>query len=702
MAQSFTQFIFRRFCATFFLTLLFVAIGNANPAISSFTPGFGSSSDPGFITINGSGFYPGTLVVKFNGVQDTNAGATAADGTVIQAHVPAGAPLGSNPIFVSVNGVSTLSADNFTVIGAGPYITGFSPATGSAGTVVTISGTHFTGANFVRFNGVSAAGDVLSDSLIQATAPGGVTTGPISVERTSVGTNTTVTNFFVPPSITSLSTNAGIVGSSLVITGKNFLGASAVRFFNNVSAPFTVNSNTQISTTVPTNALSGPISIVAPAGSTSPTNYVVRPSLLGFTPGVGTVGALVTINGYSLLGVTSVAFNGATAVITATNYSQLTATVPGGATTGKITVTTTNGSAMSTTNFFLPPSISSFTPSNSAPNTTITISGQNFLGASAVAFNGTAASFIPPTNNTTIYATVPNGVTTGPVSVTAPAGTAASSDLFYAAPIIMEFNPSHGLPGTNVTITGQNFLGTTQVQFNGVNAAITSVSSNQIVVTAPTAETGPINLTAPAGAATTTTDFVFDYRSNLKLTISDTPDPVFVGSNLVYSLIVSNGGPQNAPVVVITNTLPTNIVFKAASTDHGSLITNNNQIIGNIGSLNFGNTATMTITVAPQAPGTITNTASARSGYADPDLSDNDPGITTTVLPFPVLTIERASPTQVRISWPVVLTNFALEFNDSFTNTGWTNDLTAPDISGDQKTVTETNSGSGKFFRLKQ
>ena len=103
-----------------------------------------------------------------------------------------------------------------------------------------------------------------------------------------------------------------------------------------------------------------------------------------------------------------------------------------------------------------------------------------------------------------------------------------------------------------------------------------------------------------------------------------------------------------------------------------------------------------------EAAGTLTNSASTRSGYADPDLSDNDSSITTTVLPFPVLTIQRASPTQVRISWPVVLTNFALEYNNSFTNTGWTNDVTTPDISGDQKSVLVTNSGSGNFYRLKQ
>ncbi len=686
-----------------FLAMLFVRAGNAAPTISSFTPGFGSSTDPGFITITGSGFFPGTLVVRFNGVQDTTAQATAADGTVIQAVVPAGAPLGPGKIFVSVNGISVLSADDFTVIGAGPYITGFSPPTGSAGAVVTISGTHFTGANFVRFNGVSAAGSIsiVNDFQIQATAPSGVTTGPISVERTGVGTNTTSTNFFVPPSITSLSTNSGIVGSSLVITGKNFTGASSVKFFNNVSAPFTVNSNTQITTAVPTNAVTGAITIVGPAGSTSPTNFVVRPSILGFSPTTGSSGAGVTINGYSLLGVSVVTFNGTAAAITATNYSQLTVTVPAGATTGPIIVTTTNGTATTSTNFFLPPSITSFTPTNSAPTTTVKITGQNFLGATNVSFNGITASFTV-TNNTTIGVTVPNGVSSGNITVSAPGGVAVSAGLFYAQPAIFSFSPTHGLPGTNVTIFGTNFFGATKVQFNGVDAVIVSVTATQIVATAPAALTGTISVTAPAGMAVSAGSFTFDYSSDLKFSLYAAPNPLFVGDNLFYSLVVTNAGPQAAPAVVLTNWLPENVVILSAIISQGTKITNNNSIIASFGTVNLGMQVTLSITVAPQSAGQITNTASLRSGYPDPDLSNNDQTNITLVLPTPVLSIGRFSATRVRVAWPVLLTNFALEYKNAFGDLNWSNDATAVGLSASERFVVETNSGSGKFYRLKQ
>src|SRR5262249_24038507 len=153
--------------------------------------------------------------------------------------------------------------------------------------------------------------------------------------------------------------------------------------------------------------------------------------------------------------------------------------------------------------------------------------------ASAVTFNGVPASF-NVTNNTTIGAVVPAGVTTGPVSVTTPWGTTNSSALFYVAPVIVSFVPTHGLPGTNVTISGFNLLGVTSVKFNGTSASFTPpINNTNLVATVPPgASTGPITVVAPAGTNTSTNVFVLDYITDLSASISDTPDPVFVGSNL--------------------------------------------------------------------------------------------------------------------------------------------------------------------------
>lgn len=67
------------------------------------------------------------------------------------------------------------------------------------------------------------------------------------------------------------------------------------------------------------------------------------------------------------------------------------------------------------------PTIASFTPTTSFGGDTVTISGTNFTGTSAVSFGGTSASWFAVTNATTIKAVVAGGAS-GEVKVTTPAG----------------------------------------------------------------------------------------------------------------------------------------------------------------------------------------------------------------------------------------------------------------------------------------
>ncbi|MSU57385.1 MAG: DUF11 domain-containing protein [Pedosphaera sp.] len=676
------------------------------PAISSFTPVFGSASDPGFITIHGSGFYPGTLVVKFNGVTDPTAGATLANGTEIQAHVPAGAPTGVGPIFVSVDGIPAYSGQDFTVIGPGPYITGFTPATGGAGAPVTINGAHFSNPLTVTFNGVNVPGaSAASPTQISVTAPAGVTTGPISV-TTTLGSYTTVTNFFVPPVVTGFSPAAGRSGTNVTITGANFLGATAVRFFNNQDATsFSVLSNGAVSAMVPAGATTGLIRVITPAGSAfSSGNFVVQPTVTGFTPGFGPVGTSVTVSGANFIGTPTVKFgNIAAATPTGITSGQLTAVVPAGATNGPISVTTTDGTATSATNFFLPPGITSFTPTNSAPGTLVVISGVNFLNASAVSFNGTPAAAFYISNNISLGAVVPAGVTSGPISLTAPAGTANSAANFYGAPSISSFNPTHGLPGTNVTISGLNFLGASAVRFNGTNAASFTVTNNTTIgaVVQAGASTGPITVVAPAGTTNSASNFVLDYAANLSVTVSDSPDPVLVGSNLVYTITIANSGPFAAPGVTLTDTLIGPALLVAATTSQGTLITNTSPITGSLGQINSGANAIVTLTVVPQDVGTITNIATVASLYTDPAPANNSTTNTTLVQPLPILSVKRSGATGVRISWSAALTNYGLEFNSNFLSaTLWSNVVALPVIVGSEYQLTETNNRPMRYYRL--
>jgi hypothetical protein len=75
------------------------------------------------------------------------------------------------------------------------------------------------------------------------------------------------------------------------------------------------------------------------------------------------------------------------------------------------------------------PTISSFSPTSGKVGRTVSVSGSNFTGTTAVKFNGTTAPYTV-ISSTQIQTTVPGGATTGPITVTTPAGTGQSSGSF--------------------------------------------------------------------------------------------------------------------------------------------------------------------------------------------------------------------------------------------------------------------------------
>jgi IPT/TIG domain len=252
---------------------------------------------------------------------------------------------------------------------AAPTISSFTPTSGPVGAPVVINGDNFTGSDpivtSVRFNGVSATFTIDNPHKITATVPAGASDGPIAVMNAD-GTATSVASFDLTaspvPTITSFTPTSGPLGSSVDITGTGFFGASAVTF-NSTSATFTVASNTHITATVPAGATTGPIKVTTPGGTaTSATNFTVTGgaiAITSFSPISGVIGTSVVITGVGFTGVNRVRFNGTSATFSVNSNTQITATVPAGATTGPISVTKPgNNTATSSTSFtVVPPTI---------------------------------------------------------------------------------------------------------------------------------------------------------------------------------------------------------------------------------------------------------------------------------------------------------------------------------------------------------
>jgi hypothetical protein len=161
---------------------------------------------------------------------------------------------------------------------------------------------------------------------------------------------------------------------------------------------------------------------------------VQPPSISSFLPSSGPPGTAVTINGSGFTGTSAVKFNGAAATYAVNSDTKITATVPINATTGKISVTNSLGTAVSTQTFTVtkppPPRITSFTPTVGRAGTLVTINGSNFLGATSVKL-GTASASFTVVNSTKITAVVPKLVP-GYYhwTVTTPSGTAFAFQYF--------------------------------------------------------------------------------------------------------------------------------------------------------------------------------------------------------------------------------------------------------------------------------
>lgn len=154
----------------------------------------------------------------------------------------------------------------------------------------------------------------------------------------------------------SLVASLGKVGSTAEILGQGLTGTTAVTF-NGTSATFTVVSDTYMTAIVPAGATTGFVKVTTPSSTlTSNTKFRVTPQILSFTPASGPVGTPVMIMGVSLTQTTKVTFGGVGATtFTVNSDTQVTATVPTGAKTGKIGITTPGGTALSATNFTVTP-----------------------------------------------------------------------------------------------------------------------------------------------------------------------------------------------------------------------------------------------------------------------------------------------------------------------------------------------------------
>ncbi len=418
------------------------------PTITGIDPDEGPTAGGTTVTITGTNFVDGSTTVSFG----TNAGTniTVNSRRELTVETPSGTA-GPVDVVVTSAGGSVTSTGGFTYDDAAPTVTSVSPSVGptTGGTTVTIIGTKLTAATAVSFGGTSATSFAVdNDGQITAVTPAG-TAGTASVLVTTPGGTNAANTLFTygtGPTVTSVSPDEGpTAGSTTVtITGANLTAAMAVTFDGNSATSFNVVSATQMTATTPAGtAGTASVLVTTPFGTNAANTlftYRNAPTITGIDPAAGPTagGTEVTITGTNFVdGSTTVSFAGnAGANITVKSPTELTVETPAG-TAGavNVVVTTAGGGATSSGGFTYQdaPTVSSVSPAVGpvGGGTTVTITGTNLTGATAVTFGGTSATSFNVDSDTKITAVTPAG-TAGAASVlvTTSGGANAANTLF--------------------------------------------------------------------------------------------------------------------------------------------------------------------------------------------------------------------------------------------------------------------------------
>lgn len=402
----------------------------------------------------------------------------------------------------------------------------------------------------------------------------------------SIGVTTTGTSVYIDfssatlvpvtlPVVASVAPNSGPTagGTTIVVTGTTFTGATAVSFGATPAASFTVNSATQITATTPARAAGiVDVTVTTPNGTSatsandrftfSPPPTINAPTISGgfasvsgtFTPSVSPELRTYTSGGV-LVRTTTPVVNSSGNFSTSVDLSAQ----PSGPYEFRLYSYQSN-SVVATRAFTYtaPPSVGSLGPNSGGAGggTPVSIFGTNFTGATSVVFGSTPATNFVIQGDTQIIATSPAGsVGSVNVRVTTPGGTSSTNPnttyTYVAGPTISSVSPAEGIAHAttrpaDVTIVGSNFSASgNTVNFGGTPGTIVSESTTSITVTPPANSAGgQVNVDVfNAGGSGTSAIYAYRYILPPVVTVSFGTSSIVGTGTTGFSVTMTNPNP---------------------------------------------------------------------------------------------------------------------------------------------------------------
>ncbi len=482
-----------------------------------------------------------------------------------------------------------------------------------------------------------AAYNVTNASITSVNAVTGVVT--VALANQSMGTATAGTWAANVASFTFLTPlpSEAVVGAQLTTTG--FTPAA----YNLTNASIaSVNTTTGVVTVaLPNQSLGAATAAAHVAGHLSFTFTTPLPSEV-------VVGALLTTTGFA-----PAAYNVTNAAITSVAGGVIEVAIganPGASTalgTGTVnpSAVTTDGTAT------VGPSAAATTDGTGSVNpSAVTTRGTGTVGPGSSTTNGTgtvpsAYSYSEVVTNNSSSASVTSATIT--VYMQTPADTIfeayTGTNWTCTTPAVGGVGPIICTYGT--TLNSGTTASTLYVDFEVAagTAAGTTIQNSATVTNSTFVDTVPSNNTS-----ITSTVVEPATTSDLAVSMSVSPTPVFVSSNLTYNIQVQNLGQAAVPATsaVLTDTLPTgvNYVSSTASAGWSCSYTAPSVSCSNASPMAPYTTASITITVtAPSTATTLTNTATTTLS-GDPNSANNSATAYTVVQPISCATPGRDGP----------------------------------------------------------
>ncbi|MFZ9693822.1 MAG: IPT/TIG domain-containing protein [Candidatus Nanopelagicales bacterium] len=264
------------------------------------------------------------------------------------------ANVSSGSLVAETSGDEIIALENFTTLSqaALPTISSLSSQSGVIDQIITIIGDNVGATITVTLAGQAIPFTVTGTNSLQFQVDSSMSSGKLTL--ITAGGNVSARRSFtvlLPMTISTITPQNISIGGNLTILGANFTRDVSVNFTGGAKASRPRITAGQITLKVPTGALSGPIMLTNSIGSVisvDSINIVVPPPTISrFSPTSARVGNVVTITGNNFIDVQSVKLGSISASFTVVSATTIRFTVPVGARTSVISVTTQSGTANS-------------------------------------------------------------------------------------------------------------------------------------------------------------------------------------------------------------------------------------------------------------------------------------------------------------------------------------------------------------------